>query len=555
MTSFTIHHLLFAIYRFFLLQMKPNIPSYTQRNHGSEPGLTARLPRTFRDRFLHLPFTIYHLPVTPFTRFFHLLFLFSIMLIPSSSLIASAQQETPPPPTAPRPPVLPQPVEKTLPNGLRVIFVGRPGVPLVTSRLIVKSGGEFDPPQLAGLADMTASLLTKGTTTRTAPQIAEAIEALGGSINSFGRWDNSAVQVDVMSKNIEPAIQILADVVRHPSFANEEIERLRQQTNDELLVDLSEPQTIATAVAARLLYGDTPYGHRVDGTPESIARIKRGDVVAFHTNYYRPDNVILVIGGELDAKAAFQLAERFFGDWQQPSKQVLKDSEKSMLVQAVAPKILVVDKPDAGQAAVVLAHRGLRRADPDYFRGIVTNSVLSGYSGRLNQEIRIKRGLSYGAASILDARRDVGPFLAVTQTKNQSGAEVASLLLGEIKRLGDEPVSETELAPRKAVLVGNFGRNLETNAGLVNLFGNLALHGLNLNEINHYVERVQVVKAGDVQKFAGTRLNAKEASIIVVGDAKQFLPALQKQFPSIEVIPAADLDLNTANLRRVQATK
>jgi len=348
-SPFTIYHLLFT--NFLHLQMKPNIPSYTQRNLRSEQGLTARSPQTLRSHSLHLPFTIYHLPI-----------IFSLMLIASSSLIASAQQETPPPPTAPRPLVLPHPVEKTLTNGLRVIFVGRPGVPLVTSRLIVKSGGEADPSQLAGLADMTASLLTKGTSTRTAPQIAEAIEALGGSINSFGRWDNSAVQVDVMSKNLEPAMQILADVVRHPSFTDEELERLRQQTSDELLVDLSEPQTIATAVAARLLYGDSPYGHRVDGTPESIARIKRGDIVKYHSNYYRPDNVILVIGGELDAKVAFELAERFFGDWRQPAKQSLTESEKSMLIQTYAPKILVVDKPDAGQAAVVLAHRGLRRA-------------------------------------------------------------------------------------------------------------------------------------------------------------------------------------------------
>jgi len=541
-SPFTIYHLLFT--NFLHLQMKPNIPSYTQRNLRSEQGLTARSPQTLRSHSLHLPFTIYHLPI-----------IFSLMLIASSSLIASAQQETPPPPTAPRPLVLPHPVEKTLTNGLRVIFVGRPGVPLVTSRLIVKSGGEADPSQLAGLADMTASLLTKGTSTRTAPQIAEAIEALGGSINSFGRWDNSAVQVDVMSKNLEPAMQILADVVRHPSFSDEELERLRQQTSDELLVDLSEPQTIATAVAARLLYGDSPYGHRVDGTPESIARIKRGDILTYHTNYYRPDNAILVIGGELDAKVAFELAERFFGDWRKPTTPLSTGSNKGAHAQASAPKILVVDKPDAGQAAVVLVHRGLQRVDPDYFRGIVTNSVLSGYSGRLNQEIRIKRGLSYGAASILDARREVGPFLAVTQTKNQSGAEVASLLLGEIKRLADEPVSETELAPRKAVLVGNFGRNLETNAGIVSLFGNMALFGLNLDEINHYIERVQEVKAGDVQKFAGTRLNAKEASIVVVGDAKQFLPALQKQFPSIEVIPAAELDLNSANLRHIHVQK
>jgi zinc protease len=216
--------------------------------------------------------------------------------------------------------------------------------------------------------------------------------------------------------------------------------------------------------------------------------------------------------------------------------------------------VLVIDKPDAGQAAVVLVRSGLKRTDPDYFRGIVANSVLSGYSGRLNQEIRIKRGLSYGARSSLDVRREAGPFTAETQTKNESGAEVASLIIGEIKRLSSEVVADAELMPRKSVIIGGFGRGLETNDDLVNQISNLALYGINLNEINGYVNNVQAVTAADVQKFAGSRLVADDASIIIVGKASAFLDALRKQFPNVEVIPVADLDLNVANLRRAAAT-
>jgi zinc protease len=175
---------------------------------------------------------------------------------------------------------------------------------------------------------------------------------------------------------------------------------------------------------------------------------------------------------------------------------------------------------------------------------------LTGYSGRLNQEIRIKRGLSYGARSVLDVRRDVGPFTALTQTKNESGAEVASLIVGEIKRLSSEAVPDAELTPRKAVIIGNFGRALETNDDLVTQVANLALYGINLSEINSYVNNVQAITAADVQRFAGSRLVAGDASIIVVGKASEFLDALRKQFPDVEVIPVADLDLNGANLRR-----
>jgi zinc protease len=199
---------------------------------------------------------------------------------------------------------------------------------------------------------------------------------------------------------------------------------------------------------------------------------------------------------------------------------------------------------------VTLARTGINRSDPDYFRGIVANSVLSGYSGRLNQEIRIKRGLSYGAASTLDTRRDIGPFVASAQTKNESGAAVADLLLGEIGRLASAPPNGAELAPRKAVLIGNFSRNLETVQGLVNQIASLALYGLSLDEINRYINNVEAIGTGDVQKFAATRLDAKTANIIIVGNAKLFLPELQKKYPNVEVIPISDLDLNTALLRK-----
>ena len=218
-----------------------------------------------------------------------------------------------------------------------------------------------------------------------------------------------------------------------------------------------------------------------------------------------------------------------------------------------AGRVVVIDKPDAGQAAVFLARTGINRKDPDYFRGIVANSVLNGYSGRLNQEIRIKRGLSYGAGSSLDARRDVGPFLASAQTKNESGAQVADLLLGEIGRLSSAPPADVELTPRKAVLTGGFSRNLETASGLVGQVGALALHGLSLDEINHYINDVQEISAADVQKFASKTLDAKTSNIIIVGNAKAFLPELQKKYPNVEVIPVSELDLNSASLKKKQA--
>jgi zinc protease len=481
----------------------------------------------------------------------------ALALVPTGAL---ARQDAgpggvaaPPAPAAPRSTKFPKPVERTLKNGLRVIAVERRGgEPLVSADLVVRSGGETDPANLAGLADVTAGLLTKGTAKRSAPEIAEAMEALGGSIESNAGWDASSVTTTVMSSKADAALEILADVVRNPSFQQEEIDRYRTQALDELEVTFSQPGAVARFVASRVVYGDAPYGHPLSGTPESLPRITRDDVAKMHQTYYRPDNAILVVGGDITPDAAFKLAERLFGDWAKPTTalpataSLAKDFETS-----AKARVVVVDKPDAGQAAVVLVRPGIRRSDPEYFQGLVANGVLGGgYSARLNQEIRIKRGLSYGASSRLDVRRDVGPFVASTQTKNESGAEVAGLLVGELKRLGGEAVPAVELTPRQSTLTGNFARNLETTEGLVGQIATFAVYGLDLDASNAYIASVQKVTAADVQAFATKRLASGNASIVVVGNASQFLDALKKQFPDVEVIPAAELDLNSATLRK-----
>jgi len=478
-----------------------------------------------------------------------------LFVLLSSSLAAFAQtpQATPPPPAPPRSGTFPKPVEETLPNGLRVIVIQRSESPLVTAQLLIKNGGEVDPAELAGLADMTANLLTKGTQSRDATQIAQQIESLGGSLDSVARWDSSFVNVSVMSSKIGPAMEILADVVRRPTFKSEEVERLRQQYLDNVTLALGDPGSIARFVAARVVFGDSPYGHPISGTTESLTRITGADIAKLHARYYRPDNAILVIGGDISSKDGLELTRKYFGDWQKPSAP-LPAINAAMGGAVGNGRVVVIDKPDAGQAAVYLARTGINRKDTDYFRGIVANSVLSGYSGRLNQEIRIKRGLSYGAGSSLDARRDVGPFVASAQTKNESGAVVADLLLGEIERLSSAPPADVELTPRKAVLVGGFSRNLETASGLVGQVGSLALYGLGLDEINRYINNVQSITTADIQKFAGARLDAKTSNIIIVGNAKAFLPELQKKYPKVEVIPVAELDLNTALLRKKQQT-
>ena len=166
---------------------------------------------------------------------------------------------------------------------------------------------------------MTASLLTKGTQTRDATKIAQEIESLGGSLDSGARWDSSFANVSVMSSKISQAMEILADVVRRPTFKSEEVERLRQQYLDSVTLAMGEPGSIARFVAARVVFGDSPYGHPISGTAESLTRITAADITKMHSRYYRPDNAILVIGGDISAKDGIALATKYFGDWQKPS--------------------------------------------------------------------------------------------------------------------------------------------------------------------------------------------------------------------------------------------
>lgn len=469
------------------------------------------------------------------------------MVVP---LIARAEQQTPPLPAAPRAVNIPQPAEKTLANGLRVIVIQKSGLPLVAARVMVKTGGEADPADRAGLADMTASLLAKGTATKSAEEIARDIEALGATIESGAAWDNSFVTLSALSSNYPEAMKYVADVVLHPTFKAEEIDRLRDQNIDELQVALTQPRSLAAYVAARVIYGGGAYGHNLGGTPKSLQGMTRPDIVRFHEAYYRPDNAVFVVAGDVVPEAIFALAGKLFGSWKASGATPPAPQESAAAV-AQQPRVVVVDLPEAGQAAVVVTLRGLRRIDPEYNAALVANAVLGGgYSSRLNQEIRIKRGLSYGAGSAFEFRRMAGPFTALTQTKNESAAEVATIMLDEMAKMTGAAVASSELTPRKAVLIGNFGRALETTSGLVGRIAQLALYGLSLTEINNYIRNVEAVTPADVQTFAAAHFNVNQAAVVIVGDAKKFLDAVKQKFQNVEMIPVAQLDLDLPTMRK-----
>ncbi|BCA59019.1 M16 family metallopeptidase [Sphingomonas sp. HMP6] len=437
--------------------------------------------------------------------------------------------------------------EFTLANGLRVVVVEKHDLPLLTALLTAQGGGATDPAERAGVGNLTADLMTKGTKTRSATEIARQIETLGGSISSDASFDGSSVGVTVKADQAAPALAILADVARNPVFAPDEIERARAQTIDGVQVAIKNPSQLAALVAARAALGDLPYGHPLSGTPTSLKAITPADIRATYQRTWRPSKTTLVLVGDVTVPAARALAERNFADWKVADMLVREDDRQMSYPK---PRVIVVDMPGAGQAGVVVARPGIARSDAQFYPAAVANTVLGGgFSSRLNQEIRIKRGLAYGAGSSVQAGRLPGTISGRTSTKNPSAPETVSIILAEMKRLGAEPVTPAELETRKAVLVGNFGRATETTEGIAGTVGGYVVQGLPLSELGAYTARVSAVDPAAVQAAAATLLDPSAASIVVVGDAKLFLPELRKTYPDAEVIAADALKLDGAALK------
>jgi zinc protease len=415
------------------------------------------------------------------------------------------------------------------------------------------SGSEADPAQQAGLASLTAGLLTKGSQQRSASAFAVAAESLGSTFDSSAGWHQAGVSMTVAAPYIDTALSLVSDAVQHPHFALTELERLRTQMLDDLKLAYSRPSTLASLAAQHMLFGTGAYGHPTSGTPESLRRIKRADLIALHAAHYRPDNAVLILAGDLDAPSALELARRHFGSWVAPTAPA--PNLTVTVGVPLAQNAVVIDMPNSGQATVVVALAlpplGSHRAAAS-----VMNSVLGGgFSSRLSQEIRIKRGLSYSANSQLDARPAGSTLHLVVQTKNESAAEVANLMQVELDRLMNEAVSETELAARKATLIGNFSRSVETTAGLAAVIKSLIVAGMPSNELSQRIAALNAVSATDLQTLAKTTLRERRV-VAIAGESSKFAAALKKTLstPAI-IVPASELNLELGDGLSVHSLK
>jgi zinc protease len=438
--------------------------------------------------------------------------------------------------------------ESQLPTGLRVVSARTSAIPLATMTLVVKGGASTDPGGKAGVAAFAANLATKGTKTRSAQQIASEIESLGASINSSAGPDGVILSVSAPTANLEAAGRILADIVQNATFPAEELERDRKRALDGLAIAMKDPGALAGMVAQPVLYGSAPYGRLANGTPASLAALTREDLAQHHRTWWHPSNAAFVVAGGVDAASVSGLAQQLFGSWRGEGTPPAAPAERAG--PAAAPRTVVIDMPGSGQAAVVAAVRGVSRLDPDYYNLLLANTVLgSGSNGRLFEEVRTKRALSYGANSSMPSRMGPALLTAAAQTKNETATEVAQIFLSEFDRLGREPFAGEALDKRKAYLLGNFNRQSETSAGFSAILANLVFQGLPPAEAARYTQAIEAVAPDAAGKAAGRLVTSDAASLVIVGDASKFIDKLRAVRPNVEVIKADQLDLDAAVLK------
>ncbi len=468
----------------------------------------------------------------------------------SAAQVPNWPSERPPRPLQAREVKFPPYEVRTLGNGMRVVVVLHHEQPAVSMRLLVKVGAAQDPEGKTGVASLAASLLDQGTTTRSAAEIADQIDTIGGALGTGSGNDLTFVNAIAMKDSFGPVMDLLADVVRNPAFAAEEIDRQKQQVASGLQVNTNDPDYVASVLFDRLVYGFHPYGLPSSGTPETLAKITREDLQAYHKRYFVPNNMILAIVGDVTSMEAFAAAERVFGRWPQGDVAVAKPIEPPPPTR----RIVVVDKPDAVQTEIRVGMLAIPRKHPDYLAWDLAVKILGGEgANRLHNVLRSERGLTYGASADTEARKEAGDFIAETDTQTETTGEVLRLMVDEFSRLQRERPFERELSGAQAYLAGSFPLTIETPNDIATEVLNVLFYDLPVEEIGTFPQRVQAVTPDDILRVARQYVRPDRLSIVLVGNAAGFVSQLkQVGFNDFEVIPIADLDLMSATLRREQ---
>jgi zinc protease len=450
---------------------------------------------------------------------------------------AQGQYPTSPPAAAPlRPMQFPPFQEVRLPNGLQLLVVENHELPVLSVSLALPAGSRYEPAGMEGLAGLVAELITKGTRTRTADQIAERIEGVGASLSAGADDDYFTIGTTVLTDHTELAFDLLSDVLLNSTFPESELELARTRTLSSLRLEQSQPGSVASRFFSQTLYGRHPYGRQA--TETSVKAITPVAVRSYASSRLRPGGGLLVLAGDVTLARARALATRFLGAWRGAAPVAAAPARPPA---AKATEILLVHRPGSAQSNIVVGNLAQRPGDPLYYPFVVGNKILGGGAdARLFLILREQKGWTYGAYSGMSRRRDLGYFSATTEVRTPVTDSALTELMRQLRRIRTEAVADSELTSAKGFLVGSFPLSIETPQQIAGQVTRVKLLGLGPEYLRTYRDRLAAVTALDIRRAARSTIRPDSSVIVVVGDGQ----AIYEKLRAIAPVRIVDVDGN-----------
>jgi zinc protease len=413
-----------------------------------------------------------------------------------------------------------------LKNGLTVLLLEKHGVPMINVFALVKTGSAADPAGQSGLASITAGLLRKGTKARTAQQFAADLDYVGGEFEAEAGADFSSVGAEFLSKDLERGLGLFADALLHPTFPQEEVDKLLAQSVDAVRGAKDDPQQVLGLYYDGYLYGTHPYGRPAGGDEASLQRIKRDAIVKFYEGNYAPGNTLLAVAGEFNGAEMRKKLEETFGRW--PAHAVAPVQVAAMPPEE-GKRLLLVNKDDATQTYFALGNVGIARNDPDRVAIRVVNTIFGGrFTSLLNEALRVESGYTYGASSFFDARKAPGPFGIHSFTKNETTTPAIDLALQVLQKFRKDGVTDEQLKSAKSYIKGQFPPNLETSKQLAQIIATYEFYGLGDDEINQLEARVDAVTPEMAKQVIQKHFPSENLVFVLIGKASAIGAAVEK---------------------------
>ncbi|MFL5538962.1 MAG: M16 family metallopeptidase [Longimicrobiaceae bacterium] len=415
---------------------------------------------------------------------------------------------------------------RALANGLQVLVAEMRNFPIVTVDVVLDAGAIAEPRDRTGLAAFAAGLLESGAGSLGAAEIAERVDGLGLSLDAGVSWDTAQCGFTSLRSRLEPGFALLADLLRHPTFPQDEVERVRDERLSTIVQRRGTPSAAADEAASRWIFAPgSLFARSLVGLLRTLQGVEREQVAAFHASRYRPDAATLVAAGDAPVDEIVALAERWFGDWR-PGAAVVAPPEVRPRVDRTT--LVVVDRPGAVQSEIRVGHVGIERTAPDFFAVTVMNSILGGtFSSRLNMNLRERLGYTYGASTVFSTRRQPGPFNMSAAVQTEVTAHAVSETLRELRGMQEAEVTPAELDDARNYLAGVFPLGLQTTDGVAGKLNTIATYGLPDDYYDHYRDGLLSVTAADVLAAARARLWPDRAAVVIAGDAEKIRPGLE----------------------------